>query len=85
MMITYNMYIQNILYNEICIKYDYQVINFRRNTNKIVALLHAIYLNYVARIILTSLFCINLHITCYLVYRSKLILYMISHVGIWLI
>jgi hypothetical protein len=44
MMITYNVYIQNILYNEICIKYDYQVTNSRRNANKIVALFSSKYL-----------------------------------------
>jgi hypothetical protein len=43
MMITYNVYIQNILYNEICIKYDYQVFNSGKN-KKIVTLFNSIYL-----------------------------------------
>jgi hypothetical protein len=44
MMITYKVYIQNILYNKIYIKYNYHVINSRRNTNKIVKLFNSIYL-----------------------------------------
>jgi hypothetical protein len=44
MMITYNVYIQNIVYNKIYIKYDYQVINSHMNTIKIATLFSSVYL-----------------------------------------
>jgi hypothetical protein len=51
MMITYKVYIQNILYNETFFKkYDYQVINSRGNKNTIVTLFNLIYLKLCCKI-----------------------------------
>jgi hypothetical protein len=77
MMITYNVYIQNNLYNSICIKYDYQVINSHRNPDKTVALFIQLYLNFCCKNHL-DFNILHIYSTKYsLIYRSKLILYMI--------